>query len=273
MAGTQSKQEHEDEDVLSPSIKMIREYVQAYPLYVPKQLEELDPVRYKKIPETLRKRGKQEGGGSSLVKEEVMELVKWKLSHGKFRPNLMNLVSKNSGEVIQESTMKAFAEKDTVKALDLLTKLSGIGPATASLLLSVNNPEAVPFFSDEMFRFSQLSRDRHGGLSGWDRKIGYNKKEYVGLLAFYTELLQIINKEAKSGSKINMLDIEKYAYVLHAKRGEEGGEGKGEGSKERTKRSRSDSTTKGEEKPTQENDHDEAQGRPKRTRVQTKSHK
>ena len=177
---TEAEMDADNEDILAPTSKTIREYVQAYPQYVRIQLKELDPVRYESMPETLRQRKAE--GELYLVKDEVLKLVKWKLSHGKFRPNLMNLVSKNSEEVIRETTTKAFAEEDVIKGLDILTKLSGVGPATAALLLSVNSPNTVPFFSDELFRFSQLTRDGNGGVSGWDRKIAYNKKEYIGLL-------------------------------------------------------------------------------------------
>lgn len=38
-------------------------------------------------------------------------------------------------------------------ALDALCVLRGVGPATASLLLSVLCPTQMPFYSDEMFRF------------------------------------------------------------------------------------------------------------------------
>jgi hypothetical protein len=269
MTDNHPKPENENlEDVLSPSIKTIKEYVQAYPQYVPKQLEELDPVRYETMPDTLRKRKAE--GESYLEKDEVLKLVKWKLSHGKFRPNLMNLVSKNSEEAVRESTSKGFAEKDTIKGLDVLTKLSGIGPATAALLLSVNDPEIIPFFSDELFRFSQLTQDGDGGVTGWDRKIAYNKKEYVGLLTFCTELRESINETAIADSTVSMLDLEKYAYVLHAKRAENAGSKKG------TKRTRAENLKEEEEEadpPGQADEGNKTENRPKRTRTQTKSKK
>lgn len=82
-------------------------------------------------------------------------------------------------------------------------KLKGIGPATAALLLSTNNPEEHPFFSDELFRWAFWS-DAPG--SRWDRKIKYSLKEYRDLLARVDELRDRIGKSA--------LEAEKVAYVL-----------------------------------------------------------
>ena len=50
-----------------------------------------------------------------------------------------------------EVTKSAFeaAGKDTGGGLDILCKLQGVGPATASAILSVYLPLEVPFMSDE----------------------------------------------------------------------------------------------------------------------------
>jgi hypothetical protein len=81
--------------------------------------------------------------------------------------------------------------------------LKGIGPATAALLLSTNNPEELPFFSDELFRWAFWD-DVSG--SRWDRKIKYSLKEYRDLVVRVDGLRERIGKGA--------LDIEKVAYVL-----------------------------------------------------------
>jgi hypothetical protein len=56
----------------------------------------------------------------------------------------------NSEELTVDMTKKAYGvvTKDLMAALKILTGLKGIGPATASLLLSVHRLEEVPFFSD-----------------------------------------------------------------------------------------------------------------------------
>lgn len=67
----------------------------------------------------------------------------------------MKLVSSNDeatvGNTIQQAMEQYWAERDAFEALKTITKLKGIGPATASLLLSVHDPEHVIFFSDEAF--------------------------------------------------------------------------------------------------------------------------
>lgn len=75
--------------------------------------------------------------------------------HGTFRPKLLQLVKSNPKELVEATTRKACAneEKDALVALKTLTALKGIGPATASLLLSVHRIEEVPFFSDVCLRY------------------------------------------------------------------------------------------------------------------------
>lgn len=130
----------------------------------------------------------------------------------------MKLVTNNSEAAVKEATESAFANAEPLKALDVLTKLSGIGPATASLLLSVNSPGSIPFFSDELFRFVHLEKNDKGEMTGWDRKIAYNKKEYTQVYQRCTRLRDDLNEKAAADEKISMLDLEKHAYVSFAKR-------------------------------------------------------
>jgi len=131
----------------------------------------------------------------------------------------MKLVTNNSEAAIKEATENAFAQPEPLKALDALTKLSGIGPATASLLLSVNRPESIPFFSDELFRFMHLDKNGKGEMTGWDRKIAYNKKEYTQVYERCTRLGHNLNENVAADEQISMLDLEKHAYVSNATRG------------------------------------------------------
>lgn len=89
-------------------------------------------------------------------------------------------------------------------SLKVLTKLKGIGPATASLLLSTNDPSTNPFFSDELFRW--LTWDNSGKPGGWDRVIKYTVKEYQELLDHVHSL--------RSRLGVKAVDMEKVAWVL-----------------------------------------------------------
>jgi hypothetical protein len=113
------------------------------------------------------------------------------------------LCESNSQEDCQEATTKAFQlydhEKGSLKAaLEILTKLRGVGPATASLLLAIHQPDEVPFFSDELFLW--LCHD------GQSHNIKYTTKEY---LALYAEAAKV-SKRLRVGAR----ELEKVAYVL-----------------------------------------------------------
>lgn len=119
----------------------------------------------------------------------------------------MSLVKSNPADLVKSTTQEAFASMkdngDVMQALKILTKLRGIGPATASLLLSVFRPEQVPFFSDELFRWTHWDAN---GKTGWSRSIKYNVTEYKEVLASVEQLRKRLDVAA--------VDIEKVAYVL-----------------------------------------------------------
>ena len=127
--------------------------------------------------------------------------------YGKFRPQLPALVASNDKTVVHDTTKAGFAlyeasKIDYAAALKELAKLKGIGPATASLLLSVYDEENVPFFSDELFRWVCWDDQ-----VGWKRKIKYDMKEYKMLWDGVEGLRE------KLGGKVTAVDLEKVAYV------------------------------------------------------------
>ena len=125
---------------------------------------------------------------------------------------MAKLVASNSAKDIRETTKSAFAiykagNGKLAEAIKTLTKLKGIGPATATLLLSTYDPDNVPFFSDELYRYLHFET---GKGKGWDRKIKYTMKEYEELFSRKNTLL--CRLEIKG--KVTAIDIEKLAYVL-----------------------------------------------------------
>lgn len=104
---------------------------------------------------------------------------------------------------MEVTTTAGFSGTSLNDSLNILTKLKGIGPATAALLLSTNDAEKLPFFSDELFRWA-FWEDRSGAR--WDRKIKYSLREYRELVAMVDELRKRIGRTA--------LEAEKVAYVL-----------------------------------------------------------
>ena len=78
-------------------------------------------------------------------------IVDWKMTRGLFRPRNKQLLSDNGESDVEKYSREAFemADSQPKKAISLLCKLKGIGPATASALLAVYCPEKYAFMSDE----------------------------------------------------------------------------------------------------------------------------
>lgn len=116
------------------------------------------------------------------------------------------MVQQNDAKAVEDATRSAFAEfaeSKTKDAVKTLTTLRGIGPATASLILSVCNLERAPFFSDELFRWAFFDS---GKGNGWDRRIKYTAREYTEL---YDKVQQLLGR-----LEVSAVDAEKVAYVL-----------------------------------------------------------
>jgi hypothetical protein len=124
--------------------------------------------------------------------------------HGTYRPTLGKLVAKNSDEKVAEATKDAFSHyashpDDIRVVLDKLSKpLSGIGPATGSLLLAIHDPQNVIYFSDELYRWLL-----HDG-----KKISpkYTPAEF--------EELYNASKSFMARLKCTPIELEKVAFVI-----------------------------------------------------------
>ncbi|OEL21437.1 hypothetical protein BAE44_0017544 [Dichanthelium oligosanthes] len=99
-----------------------------------------------------------------IAKTELVRLLQWKLSRGKWRshatnainwvlvarPRLMDFVKGLDDAAVESASRKAFAAlPDLSKAITELTVLKGVGPATASAVLAAYAPDVAPFMSDE----------------------------------------------------------------------------------------------------------------------------
>jgi hypothetical protein len=85
-----------------------------------------------------------------------------------------------------------------VEALNAVCKLTGIGPATGTLILNIFDPVQIPFFQDEMYAwfFPDTKAD----------KLKYTQKEYLQLLEVVRPVLQRLSVKA--------IELEKVSYVL-----------------------------------------------------------
>lgn len=141
-------------------------------------------------------------GVVKLLTENILSM------HGTKRPSLPGLIAQNSEEVVESTTKSAFALYKSDAAnytppLKKLEELKGVGPATASLLLSILDSDNAPFFSDELFRWVCWDE----ALGGWKRKIKYDKKEF-GMLWEGVKTLR-----ERLGKNVSAVDLEKCAYV------------------------------------------------------------
>ncbi|KAG8550948.1 hypothetical protein GDO81_023877 [Engystomops pustulosus] len=104
-----------------------------------KKLLELDRWYQEELPALIGARPHK-----SLTSEEMVKLMEWKLTRGKFRPRLKQLVSSNAASTVESCTRKAFQLlPDVSAAIEELCQLKGIGPATASASEEAWTPHRV----------------------------------------------------------------------------------------------------------------------------------
>ncbi len=123
--------------------------------------------------------------------------------HFKLRkPVLKRTVASNDAEVTRTTIADAIAtyrnNANTQEALAAVGKLKGIGPAAASLLLAVHDPNRVIYFSEEAFWWLCCDGER--------RTIRQPTKEYLELNRKAREVAERLD--------VTAMDVEKVAYVL-----------------------------------------------------------
>jgi hypothetical protein len=131
-------------------------------------------------------------------------------THGTNRPFLPAQIRKNEPSFVKSATSSAFAAPSPpasttstfpsfpTEALKHLTTLTGVGPATATLLLSVHDPVDMPFFQDELYHW----------LCGSETKLKYNMKEYKELFEKVGELRQRLSNAVTAD------EMEKVGFVV-----------------------------------------------------------
>ncbi|MEO7521729.1 MAG: hypothetical protein ABIW79_07935 [Gemmatimonas sp.] len=87
--------------------------------------------------------------GPHITHHELVRLTEWKMARGVWRaPNLV-LVKSNAPEVVITSSTAALASIPHATApISMLSKLDGVGPATASAVAAAFAPAMYPFFDE-----------------------------------------------------------------------------------------------------------------------------
>ncbi|XP_077482777.1 uncharacterized protein LOC144093278 [Stigmatopora argus] len=143
------------------------------------KLQKLDKWYQEDLPATVSSRCDKH-----VTLSEMVKLMEWKLTKGKFRPRLQQLVSSNSESAVAECSRKAFCLlPDVAAAISELSSLKGVGPATASAVLAAGAPEQAAFMSDEAVASVP-------GLL----PVQYTAKHYALYLNKMVEMSQTLNK-------------------------------------------------------------------------------
>ncbi|MGH0165372.1 UNVERIFIED_CONTAM: hypothetical protein FKN15_048731 [Acipenser sinensis] len=127
------------------------------------------------LPESIAARSER-----FLEHQELVKLMEWKLTRGKFRPRLQQLVAANPNERVETCTRRAFGLlPDVQAAIAELSTLKALGPATAS--------DRAAFMADEAVQSIP-------GLT----PIQYTMKHYAVYLQEITERARTLNQADSS---------------------------------------------------------------------------
>jgi len=128
--------------------------------------------------------------------------------HAHYQSNIAEKVAHLSLDDLRDSTRAAFElygedSKNLKKATSIITKLQGVSLPTATLVMSVFNPEGVPYFCDDLYRYLHVPE---------------REREAI-MMAKYTSLcekvLEVRNRVKEQENKeVTAQDLEK---VVHCK--------------------------------------------------------
>lgn len=84
-----------------------------------------------------------------ITLEELVQATRWKMKRGVWRQRNLLLVESNPADTVEKASQEAFsAVPDPRKPISILSSLAGVGPATASAIMSAHTPSVYPFFDE-----------------------------------------------------------------------------------------------------------------------------
>jgi hypothetical protein len=84
-----------------------------------------------------------------ITREELEQVARWKMKRGVWRERNRLLVAGNDSRQVKTVSGEAFAAiPDPRQPVTILSRLAGVGPATASAVLAAFRPDIYPFFDE-----------------------------------------------------------------------------------------------------------------------------
>jgi hypothetical protein len=132
----------------SDDVWLWRRALDAYPEVVDGQgvekLPALDRWYREELPAAIAGRDPR-----AATHEELVRLTEWKMARGVWRARNLVLVRGNDPAVVENTSAEALAEiPHPTRPISILSRLAGVGPATASAVASAAAPEVYPFFDE-----------------------------------------------------------------------------------------------------------------------------
>jgi hypothetical protein len=122
----------------------LERYAEVVELQAVSRLPELDRWYHEELPQSLGARDPKH-----LTLDELVRLTEWKMARGVWRAPNLALVRGNSEEEVRETSREALAAiPHPSRPISLLSRLRGVGPATASAAVAAAAPEIYPFFDE-----------------------------------------------------------------------------------------------------------------------------
>jgi hypothetical protein len=132
----------------SDAVERWEEALARYPAVVEGQgvegLAELDQWVREELPRAIAGRTVPH-----ILHEEMVRVTRWKMARGVWRGRNLALVRGNGPDEVERVSREALARIPDPRApIAELSKLAGVGPATASAVAAAAAPELYPFFDD-----------------------------------------------------------------------------------------------------------------------------
>lgn len=153
----------------------------------PEDLAKLDYWYQNELPKKIKSRGKD----AHCIHEELVQLMKWKQTRGKYYPQLNYLVKVNTPRAVLNETKKAFKKLPNLEqAITALSNLKGVGITLASALLAAAAPDIAPFMAEECLK----------GIPGNEEGLNFTTKEYLNFVSQMQSAADRLSKESDNGS-------------------------------------------------------------------------